>query len=90
MTRDKQSRNTPHYRDVPREFAQHNVERAAQGARVREAIGALMAQEPEILAREVRARLNARALGRHTLPRKRAIQLHMAAIRAAATFATQA
>lgn len=71
------------YHDVPQAFEQHNLERAEQGTRLREAIGAIMAEDPESTALSVRARLDSGALGRRTLPRKRAIQLHMAAIRRA-------
>jgi hypothetical protein len=51
--------------------------------RVREAIGTIMRDAPGICASDVRARLNAAQLGLASIPRKRAIQLHMQAIRRA-------
>lgn len=69
------------YRDVPPAFGEHNLRRAAQGIRLRQAIAAIMAASPDILARDVCGRLDARALDYRRLPRKRAIQLHMQAIR---------
>ncbi len=68
---------------VPDAFRAWNASRQAQGARVRSAIAAMMQECPGILAREVRSKLDAAALGRLTLPRKRAIQWHMQALREA-------
>ena len=48
-----------------------------------EAIGAIMRDAPGICAADVRVTLDATALGLPRIPRKRAIQLHMQAIRRA-------
>ena len=53
------------------------------GERLREAIGMIMRDTPGICAADVRARLDATALGLASIPRKRAIRLHMQAIRRA-------
>jgi hypothetical protein len=79
--------------DLPAAFRAWNSERAAKAAMLRTAIAGVMRQEPAIKARNLRERLLEQAQasgrlydahGRRTVPRLRAIQLHMAAIRSRA------
>ena len=68
---------------APNAFQTWNAQRASQGERLREAIATIMRDAPGICAADVRARLDATPLGLQSIPRKRAIQLHMQAIRRA-------
>jgi hypothetical protein len=68
---------------APNAFQTWNAQRASQAGRLREAIATIMRDAPGICAADVRARLDATALGLQSIPRKRAIQLHMQAIRSA-------
>ena len=65
--------------DLPEAFRERNATRAAHGARLRQAIAAVIREEPGIVARDVRSKLDAASIG--SIPRLRAIQLHMRAIR---------
>jgi hypothetical protein len=58
-----------------------NDQRRIQGTKVRAAVAAIMQEHPGIDAMGVRMKLDAAALGRLTLPRKRAIQWHLRALR---------
>ena len=68
---------------APNAFQTWNAQRASQAGRLREAIATIMRDAPGICAADVRARLDATPLGLQSIPRKRAIQLHMQAIRRA-------
>lgn len=65
--------------DVPGAFSVWNAGRARHGARIREAVAAIMRDEPELDARNVRRKLDPATLGR--VPLLRMVQVHMQAIR---------
>ncbi|MEO8465815.1 MAG: hypothetical protein ABI640_10790 [Gammaproteobacteria bacterium] len=73
-------------RAVLAKFNAYNERRAAQGARLRAAVGEILSMKPDVSAEQILAtlqKLGARALERETLPSLRTIHWHMSAIRKA-------
>lgn len=64
--------------DVPEAFRAWNASRAAHGERLREAIAAVIREGGALDAREIRDKLDSRALG--CIPRLRMIQKHIRAV----------